>query len=361
MLYIFLGVILLVLISGIIVLNLPVFGKIPSGERLARIEKSPNYKDGIFQNYNSTAQKSSKGIVQNLYEIFIKGIEGVRPSKAISVVKTDLKNLNPSENVLIWLGHSAYYLQLGGKIFLIDPTLVSAAPFSFMNKPFEGTDIYTPDDIPSVDYLLITHDHYDHLDYQTVIQLKDKIGKIITGLGVGEHFEHWGFSSEKITELDWNEHFDLANGFKITALPVRHYSGRGVIRNKSLWVSYMLETPLQTIYFGGDSGYDTFYKQIGEQFPNIDLAILENGQYNEDWRYIHILPQEIPLAFNDLQAKRLLTSHHGKYALAKHIWQDPLENVYKNTQENHIPLLTPKIGEVIFLDDENQTFTQWWK
>lgn len=347
-------------IGGIYILNLPQLGKNPTGERLARIEKSPNYKNGEFQNYNSVEQKSSTSRWENLYEIFIKGIENARPNSPIPVVKTDLKTLAPSQNTIIWLGHSAYFIQVNGKKILIDPTLVNAAPFAFMNKPFKGTDIYKPNDIPEVDYLLITHDHYDHLDYETIIQIKDGVKNFVVSLGIGEHLEHWGVNPNKITELDWNEDISFDDNVKITALPARHYSGRGIVRNKTLWSSFMLESQQKTIYIGGDSGYDDFYKEIGKKFPSIDIALMENGQYNEDWRYIHILPNQIPQAFNDLKAKRLMTGHHGKYALAKHAWTDPLDNIYNNAKKENLPLLTPKIGEIINLDDETQVFEKWW-
>lgn len=336
------------------------FGKIPSGERLERIEKSPNYKNGQFQNLSETPQLTSdKSVVVQLYKFLTDKIDNLRPTKPIPTVKTDLKKLSKDENILVWLGHSGYFMQIEGKTFLVDPALLSGSPVPFFNKMFNGADAYRPEDIPAVDYLIITHDHWDHLDYETIKPLKNRIGKVVTGLGVGSHFEYWGFAKEKIVELDWMEQAPFEQ-IKLTALPARHFSGRGLRSKKTLWVSFMLETPTKTIYIGGDSGYDTFYKEIGQQFPNIDLAILENGQYDKDWAYIHILPEQIPQAIKDLNPKRVLGVHNSKFALAKHAWTEPLELLYQNAQKGNFRLLTPRIGEIVNLNNENQTFEKWW-
>ncbi len=359
--YLFLATITLILVVGVWFVNQPKFGKNPSGERLERIKKSPNYQNGAFKNLSETPQLTSdKPMVVQLYKFLTDKIDNLRPATPIPTVKTDLKNLSKDENILVWLGHSGYFMQIDGKTFLIDPTLLSGSPVSFFNKMFDGANAYLPEDIPTVDYLIITHDHWDHLDYETVQQLKPRIGKVVTGLGVGSHFEHWEFAKENIVELDWNEQTTFGN-IKLTALPARHFSGRGIVRDKTLWASFILETPTKTIYIGGDSGYDTFYKEIGKQFPNIDLAILENGQYNTDWAYIHILPEQIPQVVKDLNPKRVLGVHNSKFALAKHDWREPLELLYQNAQKENFRLLTPKIGDIIDLNNENQTFEKWWE
>ena len=362
MLYIFLGIIAVVGIGGFIFMQQPQFGKMPSGTRLERIRKSPNYKDGKFQNLSHTPLLSSgKSLPQAFWEfLFEKKNENLAPTIPIPTQKTDLFSLNPNENVLVWLGHSSYFMQVEGKKYLIDPVLITASPIPFGLNMFKGSDIYKPKDIPYVDYLIITHDHYDHLDYETIKLLKGKIGKVVTALGVGEHFEYWGFSPENITELDWNEEVYLENNIKITSLPTRHSSGRTFIQKKTLWASFMLETSTKTIYIGGDSGYDFFFKQIGNQFPNIDLAIMENGQYNNDWRYIHFVPEDLISAIKDLKPKRVLAFHNSKLALAKHSWFEPLDNIYQNAQREQINLATPMIGQVVDLDKPQEKFKKWW-
>ena len=208
----------------------------------------------------------------------------------------------------------------------------------------------TPDDMPDIDYLVISHDHWDHLDYNTVKKLKDRIGAVICPLGVGEHFEYWGFDKERLIELDWNEDANLAPGFMIHCLPARHFSGRGLTANQSLWASFLLETPSQKIYIGGDGGYDTHYAEIGNRFPDIDLVILENGQYNEEWSLIHLMPQYMAQTARDLKAKRVLTVHHSKYALAKHRWDEPLKNAEEMKNKDSLNVLIPEIGEVVALE-----------
>lgn len=204
--------------------------------------------------------------------------------------------------------------------------------------------------MPDIDYLVISHDHWDHLDYNTVKKLKDRIGAVICPLGVGEHFEYWGFDKERLIELDWNEDANLAPDFMIHCLPARHFSGRGLTANQSLWASFLLETPSQKIYIGGDGGYDTHYAEIGNRFPDIDLVILENGQYNEEWSLIHLMPQYMAQTARDLKAKRVLTVHHSKYALAKHRWDEPLKNAEEMKNKDSLNVLIPEIGEVVALE-----------
>jgi len=263
---------------------------------------------------------------------------------------------------LVWFGHSSYFMQVDGKKILVDPVFSgSASPFSFSIKAFNGTDRYTPDETPEIDYLFISHDHWDHLDYETILRLKPKIKKIICALGAGTHFEYWGFDKNSIIEMDWNEQITLDSGFVVNATPARHFSGRGFKRNQTLWTSFVFQTPSMNIFIGGDGGYDKHFAEIGKEFGPFDLAILENGQYNANWRYIHLLPDDLIKAFKDLNAGRLFTVHSSKFALANHPWDEPLVKVTSNSKELNIPLITPMIGELVNLKDNTQKFTEWWK
>lgn len=362
MIYLLLLVIAVLAVSTFIFIRQPKFGKAPSGKRLERIQKSPNYKNGKFQNLNPTPQLADDVTFPGVMFRFLFGkAKRTQPDKAFHFTKTDLKNLNPEENVYVWMGHSSYFIQLDGKKILVDPVFSGAAsPVSFTTKAFAGTDLYSADDIPELDYLIITHDHWDHLDYETVTNLREKVKKVITGLGTGEHLEYWKYNSEIITELDWYENTDLGNGFRITAEPARHFSGRGLQRDQSIWASFVLEAPSKTIYIGGDSGYDAHFKKIGEDFPEIDFAILEDGQYNKDWRYIHLLPDEHDKVMSDLKAKTLIPVHNSKFKLAQHPWDEPLNKVSENKKENY-KLQTPAIGEKFPLDDENYETGKWWE
>ncbi|SDC01984.1 MBL fold metallo-hydrolase [Niabella drilacis] len=357
-------VILLVMgVIGVIVVNQPSFGKLPSGERLKRIKKSPNYKDGKFQNLNHTPLLvGDKSILQAwLGSVFAEKDKDLRPIGNLPSIKTDLTKFAKDEDVLVWMGHSSLYLQTNGKRILVDPVLVSASPFSFYNKAFKGSDGYTPENIPEVDYLLITHDHWDHLDYGTMIQIRDRIRMVICPLGVGAHFEHWGFNSQKITEVDWSDSLDLDGDIKLTSLPARHFSGRGLKANQSLWTAYMLQCSLGNIFISGDTGYDEHFLAIKKKFGTIDFAILENGQYNEDWKYIHIMPDDLVKAVEDLQPKKVMTVHNSKYALGRHAWYEPLENISDASGKYGFNLITPMIGEPVLLKDSTQVFKKWWK
>ena len=351
MMWVILSVIVLSALVGVVFVNMPQFGRLPRGERLARIERSAHYRDGEFRNLHETVlMTSGKGFFQNLTGFLFRKQAGLRPDSTLPVIKTDLQTLNLSEDLLVWFGHSSYLIQMEGKRLLVDPVFCTAAPVSFVNKPFKGTEVYRPEDMPDIDYLIITHDHWDHLDYNTVKKLKDRIGAVICPLGVGEHFEYWGFDKERLIELDWNEDANLAPDFMIHCLPARHFSGRGLTANQSLWASFLLETPSQKIYIGGDGGYDTHYAEIGNRFPDIDLVILENGQYNEEWSLIHLMPQYMAQTARDLKAKRVLTVHHSKYALAKHRWDEPLKNAEEMKNKDSLNVLIPEIGEVVALE-----------
>lgn len=339
------------------------FGKSPGGERLEKMKQSPNFKNGKFQNLSKTPTLAEgHSWFKVLYQAYIKNKPRQYPTYTIPSVKTDLLNLPADKDVLVWFGHSSYFIQIDGKRILVDPVFSgNASPVPGTAKSFKGTDVYTVADLPEIDYLFISHDHYDHLDYETIIALKDKTQKVICGLGVGSHFEHWGYDSSKIIEGDWNDKLELDTGFIAFMEPARHFSGRGFSKNNTLWASYLLQTPTMKIYIGGDSGYDTHYAAIGNKHNGIDLAVLDNGQFDEAWKYIHNLPHDVLQAAQDLKAKRILPVHSSKFALASHDWDAPLVKLTEINKSYKVPLLTPMIGEVVYLKDTNQTFTQWWQ
>ncbi len=350
-------------LAGFAFLQHPKFGKNPTGKRLERIIKSPNYQNNAFQNLHPTPMLAEDASYFKVMKEFLFGEKKHKtPSQKLPGIKINLHQLDANQNILVWFGHSSYYMQLDGKKFLVDPVFSGAAsPFSFMVNAFNGTDLYTVEDFPSIDYLIITHDHWDHLDYETILKLKSKTSKVICALGVGEHLAYWGYDETLITELDWNESASLEMGFAITALPARHFSGRSLVRNKSIWNSFALQTPTQKIYLGGDSGYDTHFAEIGKTHGPFDLAILENGQYDQSWRYIHMLPDQVLVAAKELKAKRLFPVHNSKFALANHNWNEPLIAISALNNHSQIPLVTPIIGEPVYLEDTTQTFSKWWE
>lgn len=338
------------------------FGAYATGERLEKIKRSPNYRDGSFQNQHFTPTKvEGKSYFQLIREFIFDKSERNNPDKELPHQKTNLLTLPADKNVLVWFGHSSYFIQVDGKKILVDPVFSgNASPLKFTTKSFPGTDVYSPDDMPVIDYLFISHDHWDHLDYPTIIALQPKIKKIITGLGTAAHFERWGFDIHNIIEKDWNESIKLDNGFNVTTLPARHFSGRTFKRNQSLWLSFALTTPSMKIYLGGDSGYDTHFAEIGKTFGPFDLAILECGQYNQNWKYIHMMPEEVIQAAIDLRSTKVLPVHWAKFSLGQHAWDEPIIRVTKEGERKNFPVLHPMIGQEVNLPGEN-SFTKWWE
>lgn len=340
----------------------PLFGKVAEGERLEKIKQSPNYKNGSFQNLNHTPSLTEGYTMAGIiYDKIFVDHPNLSPVDSIPSQKVDLLNLPVDSNILVWFGHSSYFIQLDGKRILVDPVFSgNASPIPGTVKSFRGTDRYKVEDLPAIDYLIISHDHYDHVDYETLIKLKDKTKKVICGLGVGADFEAWGYQSTNILEKDWNETIDLGDGFFVHTTPARHFSGRGFTRNNTLWMSYVLQSPTMKVYIGGDSGYDKHFADIGKKFGPIDLAILEDGQYDMKWKYIHLLPEQVLLAAKDLKAKRLFPVHSSKFVLANHPWDEPLVKITALNQTVKIPLVTPMIGEFVNLKNEKQIFKPWW-
>jgi L-ascorbate metabolism protein UlaG (beta-lactamase superfamily) len=361
--YIALSIVILVTFIAVAILQQRKFGKLPSGARLERIRKSPNYRNKSFQNQRYTpVLTEGVGFFQVSREFFFGKKVRITPTGVIPSIKTDLIHQDKDKDILVWFGHSSYFMQIDGKRILVDPVLSgNASPFSFSVKAFKGTNPYSADDIPDIDYLFISHDHWDHLDYETIMKLKPKIRKVICGLGVGEDFEYWGFDKDAIIEMDWNEQVILDSGFVVNAAPARHFSGRGLKRNQTLWLSFAFRTPTMNIYIGGDGGYDKHFSDIGKTFGPFDLAILENGQYNKNWRYIHQLPEDVMKTFKDLNARRLLPVHSSKFALAIHPWDEPLITISKNSEMSGVSLITPMIGEAVYLKDNNRKFSRWWE
>lgn len=349
------GIVSAAVVGLFLFLRMPAFGRLPQGERMERIRRSPNYKDGKFKNLQPTElMTGTESRWQSLREFIFTDRSSLEPSTPVKAVKTDLKHLPADENLMVWFGHSSYLLQIDGRRILVDPVFHAASPVPFFCKPFKGTDIYKPEDMPdTIDCLLISHDHWDHLDYRTVTALKDRVRKVVCPLGVGEHFERWGYEKEKLVELDWTEDARLYDGFTVHCLPARHFSGRGLKPNQSLWASFLLDTPPLKIFIGGDGGYGRHFARIGSRYPDIDWAILENGQYDENWKYIHTLPNLLGQAAKDLNAENIITVHHSKFALARHPWDEPLRNEERLKADTAFRVAVPQIGEILPLQVKN--------
>jgi len=341
-------------------MSLRITGKLPSGKHKEKIQRSPNYKDGAFQNLSPTPMKPEGVSYWRMMREFFKKHPDTAPSVKLPSVKTDLAKLDSAQPVIIWFGHSSYLLRIENKNILVDPVFSgNAAPLSFMVKAFPGANEYKASDMPFVDYLILSHDHYDHLDFKTLRKLKNKIGKVFCSLGISAHLKYWGFDEKKITELDWWESAQLHDTIRLTVAPARHFSGRGIKRGQSFWSSFIITTPRNNLYLGGDSGYDTHFRDIGNKYGPFDIAILESGQYNKMWPLIHMMPEETVQAAVDLKAKILLPVHWGKFRLGMHPWNEPIKRVLLKAAELKMAVITPKIGEPVVLGSE-PAINKWW-
>lgn len=325
-----------------------------------RIKHSQNFRDGAFQNLSLTPMKPDDvTYYQMLRETFHRPAD-VRPPAPLITVKTDLKGLYSEKPVIVWFGHSSYLIHVKGFNILVDPVFSgSASPMSFMIKAFPGADAYTPADMPEIDLMIITHNHYDHLDKKTLAQLKPHTKKIVTSLGVGRDLQSCLAKEDNIIELDWWETEEITTDITLTATPARHFSGRGLKRGGSLWSSFVLQIFGYQLFLGGDSGYDTHFKAIGDKYGPFDLAILECGQYNDNWPFIHMKPEETVQAALDLQAKVLLPVHWAKFALANHPWNDSAKRVTASGVHRGLTVTTPRIGEPVVVG-EPYPQEHWW-
>jgi len=337
------------------------FGTKPTGARLEKIRQSPNFKDGAFRNIHPTEVTLPGVSFTRMLKDYLKSPKSVRPAETIPMYMSDLKHLEAETPAVVWLGHSSYFIKSRDFTILVDPVLFgNASPVSLFGKPFKGTNTYKPEEFPEIDLLLLTHDHYDHLNYETITQLGTKIKQVVAPLGVGAHLEEWGLRPSIITELDWWEEYDVTPGIRVTATPARHFSGRGLKRGNTLWASYVLQLHGNKLFLGGDSGYDDQFAKIGARQGPFDLAILECGQYGANWPFIHMMPEQSVQAAKDLGANMLLPVHWGKFVLSNHSWKEPIQRLIKAAAVADIRVTAPGMGIPYRIGAEPYTH-KWWE
>ncbi len=338
-----------------------VLGRNPTGSDLERMRASPNYYEGAFHNMSPTEITLKEASFFKMMRDFLNKPAGASPKKVIPSLKTDLKLLSSEKPAIVWFGHSSYFIKYNEVNILVDPVLSgNASPVSVFAKSFSGSDIYSASDFPDIDIMILTHDHYDHLDYKTIRAFSGKVKHFYVTLGVESHLKYWGVDAEKITSFDWWDTVTMKNQFQLASAPGRHFSGRSFVRNKTLWGSFILRMDQYSIFIGGDSGYDTHFKEIGDKFGPFDIVFLESGQYNKLWPYIHLSPEEAVTAARDLKAKLLFPVHWGKFALAFHDWDEPITRVIKESRLQGINVAIPVIGEAFYLG-EAYPHKEWWK
>lgn len=321
----------------------------------------PHHLKNGFQNLSFTPQLVEGYSMFSIMKDFFTRGRSVLPPKPLPYVKTDLKNYFSKAPSVIWFGHSSYLIHCNGVNILVDPVFSGhASPFSWYLKAFEGSDMYKPADMPPIDIMIITHNHYDHLDTGTIKALAPTTKQFIMPLGVSKNLDKTGALKKPCTEMDWWDSLTIAPNIQLVCTPARHFSGRGLKRNESLWASFVLIIDGYRIFIGSDSGYDTHFTEISKQYGPFDIAILECGQYNTAWRYIHTMPEELVTIGEDLQAKILMPVHWGKFALALHRWDEPIQRFTEAAVKAGAGYTTPMIGEAVVLN-EYYPKNEWWK
>lgn len=343
----------------------PQYGGEPTDEQVKGYEKLENYNDGIFINQIPTSMNMKFGDYFSTAMEFFMGDENRQPKGKIPVEKIDSLEIVNNKNLtrVTWFGHSAFLLEINGKHILIDPMLGDTpSPHSWLGSPRFYKELpIAVEKLPYIDAIILSHDHYDHLDYGTIMKLKHKVGHYFVPLAVGSHFREWGIEDSKITELNWYEEAQH-DSLTFICAPARHFSGRGLTdRNTTLWASWIIKSPTQNIYFSGDGGYGPHFKEIGEKYGPFDFAMMECGQYNEKWASIHMMPEETVQAFIDVKGGLLMPIHWGAFTLALHSWTDPILRVIAEAERLNVPIATPKVGEAIIIGNESYPISHWWE
>lgn len=343
----------------------PQFGGKPTAEQVKVFENSGHYENGIFVNETPTSMEMGFGKIMSILKDYVVGVPNQAPKTPLPVLPVDsltIANKPDTLTRLTWFGHSSFLLEINGKNILIDPMFGPApSPHPWLGKTrfTQGLPIAI-EKLPHIDAVIYSHDHYDHLDYESVQKLKGKVSKFYTPLGVGAHLRAWGVSSANIHELNWWEeikHEELT----FVCAPARHFSGRAFgDRFATLWASWIIQSDRQNIFFSGDSGYGPHFKTIGEKYGPFDFAMMECGQYDARWANIHMMPEETAQAAVDVKANVMMPIHWGTFVLALHTWKDPIERVTKKAAELNMPLATPQLGEPIVLELPEKPSKKWW-
>lgn len=275
---------------------------------------------------------------------------------------TSIPNASIDDLKWIWFGHSSSMLQMQGLNILIDPVFSEyASPVQgFGAKRFSDLPI-TKENLPAIDVLVISHDHYDHLDYATIKDIDKKVKSYCVPLGVEKHLLRWGVDKEKIHSMAWWQEVEIS-GLTITATPGRHYTGRLPWQtNTTLWSGFVFQNEKYKSYYTGDTGYSNYFKEIYEKFGAMDFVILENGQYDKSWEAIHLLPEQGIQAVKDLQAKWVVPVHWGTFSISYHAWDEPIKQMTALAKKEKMNIATPLIGEIVDYTYIEQYQKNWWE
>ena len=339
------------------------FGGKITALRKARYKQSPNWRDGSFKNLIDTQTGIDWRQLPGILYKQIKGHEDGYPKQALPVSNFNLEEFlrSSSTSKFVWFGHSVLLMRVNDQTILIDPMFGDdASPIApTKTRRFSDNTFSLIDELPDIDLMLITHDHYDHLDYASISRLKSKVRTAFVAMGVKRHLVSWGYDDQHIQEFDWWDTQEFAD-IRITFTPTRHFSGRGLTSlAKCLWGGWAFKTSSENIWFSGDGGFGDHFKEIGNRLGPFDIGFMECGQYCVDWPQIHMFPEESVQAAIHAGVKAALPVHWAGFNLSyQHSWYEPAESFVQNAGQHGLAVLTPSLGEVFQVDSST---SKWWQ
>ena len=359
----FVGIIICIAVFALIFIRMvPSFGYMSAtkAEWEDYAKRASNYRDGKFENEHefSVMEKVPEGA-----EDGVLSEKGTTPEDEIPTeTPLFLSDFSANEITYTWLGHSTLLIQIDGKNILVDPILSDiSSPVSFVgNKRFSKLPIEA-EELPEIDIVLYTHDHFDHLDYPTLKKIDSKVKQYVVPLGVECHLERFGVDESKISNMAWWES-ETYGELTIACTPARHYSGRYMLDNFStLWCSYALLTENHKIFLSGDTGYDDHFKQIHEKYGDFDIVFTDGAQYDLRWPSVHMNPEEAYKSLEILGAEYAVPVHWAAFRLANHPWDDSVQRLVKAAENGKVTILTPKLGETMKIENLDDYQERWYE
>ena len=334
----------------------------------SRLEASANYKDGEFINTDPFKKEDLSKILSIVKRYIVEERKNTEPDQPIPVrfieaseLGEELSGDRSKDTTIYRLGHSSILMALNGQIWMTDPVFSErASPVQWAGpKRFHPTPIDMAS-LPHIKGIIISHDHYDHLDKNTIQQIHTQVDGFYVPLGVGQHLLDWGVPEDKVHEFDWWQDKQIGE-ITLVSTPANHFSGRSLTdRDTTLWSSWVIQTPQHNLYFSGDTGYFSGFKEIGDKYGPFDLTMMENGAYDKSWVNVHMTPEQTMQAHKDLRGKVMMPIHNGTFDLAFHEWTDPFERIKQLAYDNEQTLATPQMGERWVLNDAAPQ-TVWWR